>query len=119
VLADTTNPSGGFSTADYQRFAARFDTLVYPLDVTNFGAPADIDKNSKVVLLFTGAVNALTPPKSTSYVGGFFFGRDLFPTDSTAEFGEGCAGSNYAEMFYLLTPDPTGSINNNPPSWTA
>jgi hypothetical protein len=28
VLADTLNPSGGFSTADYQRFAVRFDTLV-------------------------------------------------------------------------------------------
>jgi hypothetical protein len=114
VLADTTNPSGGFTAAQYQRFAARFDTLVYPLDVTNFGAPTDIDKNSKVILLFTGAVNALTPPKSSSYVGGFFFGRDLFPTDTTPEFGPGCAGSNYGEMFYLLAPDPTGAINNNP-----
>ena len=39
VLADTANPTGGFTTADYQRFAARFDTLVYPLDVNNFGGP--------------------------------------------------------------------------------
>jgi hypothetical protein len=113
VLADTTNPSGGFTSAQYQRFAARFDTLVYPLDVTNFGAPTDIDKNSKIILLFTGAVNALTPPKSSSYVGGFFFGRDLFPTADTAEL-PGCQGSNFGEMFYLLAPDPTGSINDNP-----
>jgi hypothetical protein len=112
ILSDTLNPSGGFTTADFQRFAARFDTLVYPLDVTNFGTPADIDQNKKIVLLFTTAVNALTPPQSESYVAGFFFDRDLFPTTDSPEL-QGCAGSNYSEMFYLLAPDPTGSINGN------
>ena len=112
VLSDTLNPAGGFTTADFQRFAARFDTLVYPVDVTNFGAPADIDNNQKVVLLFTSAVNALTPPNSASYVAGFFFDRDLFPVADTPQF-QGCAGSNYSEMFYLLAPDPTGLINGN------
>jgi len=112
VVADTLNPTGGFTTADYQRFAARFDTLVYPLDVGNFGQPTDIDNNSKIILFFTAAVNALTPANSSSYVGGFFFGRDLFPTTDT-QTAQGCAGSNVAEMFYLLAPDPTGQINGN------
>ena len=112
VLSDTLNPSGGFSTADYQRFAARFDTLVYPIDVANFGAPADIDKNGKVVLLFTTAVNALTPTNSNSYVGGFFYNRDLFPIADALPL-EGCPGSNYSELFYLLAPDPKGVINGN------
>jgi hypothetical protein len=112
VLADTQNPAGGFTTADYQRFAARFDTLVHPLDVTNFGAPADIDQNRKIVLLFTTAVNALTPRGSTSYVAGFFFNRDLFPKVDAGNL-DGCAGSNYSEMFYLLAPDPTGLVNGN------
>ena len=112
VLSDTQNPAGGFSTADYQRFAARFDTLVYPVDVANFGEPADIDQNKKIHLLFTTAVNELTPRNSTSYVGGFFFDRDLFPTSDTPEF-QGCKGSNYAELFYLLAPDPTGAVNGN------
>jgi hypothetical protein len=112
VLSDTLNPSGGFSTADYQRFATRFDTLVYPVDVANFGAPADIDKNGKIVLLFTAAVNALTPRNSSSYVGGFFYNRDLFPVTDALPL-EGCPGSNYAELFYLLAPDPNGVINGN------
>jgi hypothetical protein len=112
VLSDTLNPSGGFTSTDFQKFAARFDTLVYPLDVANFGTPADIDQNQKVILLFTTAVNALTPRNSTSYVGGFFFDRDLFPVVQTTDF-QGCAGSNYAELFYLLAPDPTGTINGN------
>ena len=113
IVSDTLTPPGGFSTADYQRFAARFDTLVYPIDIANFGTPADIDQNKKVVILFTTAVNALTPANSQSYVGGFFFDRDLFPVANTPEFGQGCAGSNYSEMFYLLAPDPAGAINGN------
>jgi hypothetical protein len=112
VLSDTLNPSGGFSTADFQRFAARFDTLVYPVDVANFGAPADVDKNGKIVLLFTSAVNALTPANSGSYVGGFFFNRDLFPVADAPPL-PGCKGSNFSELFYLLAPDPTGVINGN------
>jgi hypothetical protein len=112
VLADTTNPTGGFTAADYQRFATRFDTLVYPLDVGNFGQPTDIDNNGKIILFFTRAVNELTPANSSSYVGGFFFGRDLFPTTDT-QTAQGCPGSNVAEMFYLLAPDPTGQVNGN------
>lgn len=108
VLADTTNPSGGFTEADYQRFAARFDTLVYPLDVANFGAPSDIDKNGRVGIVFTKGVNELTAKNSSSFVGGFFYSRDLFPKDSTREFGAGCAGSNEGELFYMLAPDPLG-----------
>ena len=44
IVSDTLNPAGGFTTADFQRFAARFDTLVYPLDIANFGSPADMSK---------------------------------------------------------------------------
>ena len=112
VVADTLNPSGGFSAADYQRFAARFDTLVYPVDVANFGAPADFGIDGKILLFFTTAVNELTPRGSTSYVGGFFFDRDLFPVTSTPDL-QGCPGSNAGELFYLLTPDPTGTVNGN------
>jgi hypothetical protein len=112
VVADTLNPQGGFTTADYQRFGARFDTLVYPLDVSNFGAPAVFGAEGKILLFFTRAVNELTPKGSTSYVGGFFFDRDLFPITSTPD-AQGCPGSNVGELFYLLTPDPTGIVNGN------
>jgi hypothetical protein len=112
VAVDTLNPASGFTTADYNRFAANFDTLVYPVDVTNFGAPTDIDQNGHVVLLFTRAVNELTSANSEAYTGGFFFDRDLFPpTSSTPDFA--CVGSNFGEMFYLLAPDPSGTINGN------
>lgn len=112
VLADTLNPEGGFTAADYQRVSARFDTLVYPLDVGNFGAPSDIDGNGRVALIFTRIVNELTAANSSSFVGGFFNPRDLFPrTDPDPQ--SACASSNEGEMFYLLAPDPTGAVNGN------
>src|SRR5256714_7395126 len=112
VVADTANPTDGFTTADYQSFGAAFDTLVYPVDTVNFGGPTDVDKNQRVILFFTRAVNELTPPSVNYYVGGFFFSRDLFPTTQNNGVA-GCATSNFAEMFYMLAPDPAGIINGN------
>ena len=112
ILSDTLNPKPGFSTADFQRFAARFDTLVYPLDVAAFGEPTDIDKNGKIAIVFTRVVNELTPRGSLSYVGGLAFTRDLFPQAATART-QACPASNEGEYFYLMTPDPTGTINGN------
>jgi len=112
VVADTANPGGGFTTDDYRYFASGFDTLVYPIDTANFGVPTDKDGNQHVILFFTRAVNELTPPGQNFYVGGFFFNRDLFPI-TTAGSIEGCAASNFAELLYLLVPDPSGAVNQN------
>ena len=107
VVADTANPAGGFTDAEYQSFATTFDTLISPVDVQNFGQPSDIDKNGKTIIFFTKEVNKLTPRGSPGVVGGFFFERDLFPTTSTASL-QGCPASNYAEMYYSLVPDTGG-----------
>ena len=110
VLADVGNPSGGLTDAEYASFAAGFDTLVYPTVTAAFGEPRDVDGNSRVVIFYTRAVNELTPPGSGSYVGGFFHPRDLFPTRERDGLAA-CAASNFAEMMYMLVPDPTGSVN--------
>ena len=112
IVADSANPEGGFTDDDYQAFAIAFDTLVYPVNVENFGAPADIDENGRSLIFFTRAVNELTPAGDSSVVGGFFFGRDLLP-ERMAGGLPGCAGSNQAELFYLLVPDPAGIVNDN------
>ncbi|HEV2735642.1 MAG TPA: hypothetical protein VGV85_12430, partial [Longimicrobiaceae bacterium] len=106
VAEDVANPPGGFSAEEYRSVGVTFDTLIYPVDTRNFCAPADIDDNGRVIILYTRVVNALTPPNSESFVGGFFFGRDLVPRQS-------CATSNVGEIFYLLAPDPTGAVNGN------
>ena len=81
-------------------FGTAFDTLVFPLDTLNFGAPTDIDGNGRVAIFFTPEVNRLTV--GAGYVGGLQNSRDLFPLAQ-------CAGSNEGEMFYMPVPDPTSS----------
>ncbi len=112
VVADNENPAGGYTDAEYESIAATFDTLIYPMDTTAFGAPTNVGGVNKIILFYTRAVNALTPSNSNFTIGGFFFARDLYP--KTARNGlAACAGSNEAEMFYLLVPDANGTINNN------
>lgn len=106
VVADTLNPAGGFTDEEYREFARFFDEEAWPLVTGTFGTPTDIDRNGRVIIFFTVAVNDL-PANSRqaasngTFVGGFFYNRDLF---GRAE----CAGSNAAEIFYLMVPDPTG-----------
>ena len=106
VLADTANPAGGFTAEEYLAIGITMDTLVHPVDTDAFGAPDDIDGNGRVAMLFTKAVNALTPRGfAGGVVLGFFYGRDLLPREGS---GNDCAGSNVGELFYLLAPDPEG-----------
>lgn len=110
IVADTANPAGGFSDEDYRSIGVTFDTLVDPIDRAAFGAPSDIDNNGHVILFFTKAVNEKTSSGASSVVLGLFYSRDLYP--KTATPGP-CVGSNVAEMFYLLVPDPDGLVNGN------
>jgi hypothetical protein len=112
VLADEANPSGGLTDAEYASFAAAYDTLVHPAVTAAFGEAGDVDGNGRVVIFFTRAVNELTEAGSGEYVGGYFHSRDLFPTRARDGL-TACAGSNYAEMFYLLVPDPIGVVGGN------
>jgi hypothetical protein len=88
-----------------------FDNNTFVTDSSYFGNPTDIDGNGRVILLFTGEVNKLTPANSTgAFVGGYFFAGDYFP--KTGAVNQSCAESNNAEIMYLLSPDPTGKYGN-------
>jgi hypothetical protein len=53
VVADTLNPTGGYTDAEYASLGVTFDTLIDPLDRAAFGDPSDIDGNKRIVLFFT------------------------------------------------------------------
>jgi len=112
IFEDVTNPSGGFTAEEYQEIANSFDNLIWPVVTHNFGEPSDTDRNGRVIILYTRAVNEMTPAGSSSVFGGFYYGRDLYPKVANGRLGA-CAASNEAEMFYLLAPDPNGEVNNN------
>jgi len=111
IAVDSLAPAGGFTDADYASFAATFDTLIFPLDTAAYGAPADLDKNGRVLIFFTQAVNQLTPPGSGGYIGGFFFARDLFPDSTQNSLLEACPASNQGEMFYVPVVDANSLYN--------
>ena len=99
VFVDEDAPAGGLDAADFEEFAGRFDAVIHPEVTSHFGAPSDLDGNERVIVLFTPVVNSLTPRGASGFIGGFFFGNDLLPENT---------GSNQAEVFYALVPDPMG-----------
>jgi hypothetical protein len=100
IVVDSLAPAGGYTDVEMTNFGTTFDTLVFPLDTLNFGAPTDIDSNGRVAIFFTPEVNKLTI--GAGYVGGLQNSRDLYPLAQ-------CAGSNEGEMFYMPVPDLTSS----------
>ena len=109
ILSDMENPVGGFTDEEYRAIGATIDTLAHPVVTAAFGEPTDIDGNGKMVVLFTKAVNAITPRGSAGAVLGFFFARDLLPQSGATG---GCPGSNVGEMFYIMVPDPTAVVSD-------
>jgi hypothetical protein len=108
IVSDTSNPAGGFTTAQYDSIGLEFDTIGWGPVTTAFGEPTDLDGNSRVVMFYTRAVNELSPPASSVVTLGYFTGRDLFSSAPAS-----CPRSNEGEILYMLVPDPTGAVNSN------
>ena len=107
-------PTVLFPQTTLDSITAEFDNVTYPTDSSYYGKPTDIDNNGHVVMLYTGQINKLTPANTTGgFVGGFFFAGDIFPAaDQGGGAGSFCPESNEGEIFYLLSPDPTGRFGN-------
>ncbi|MDH3205080.1 MAG: IPT/TIG domain-containing protein [Gemmatimonadota bacterium] len=103
IFVDQAAPTGGFDITDLEALSDRFDSVIHPEVTAAYGGPSDLDANERVIILFTPAVNRLTSPGSPGFVGGFFFGNDLLT---------GTTGSNGAEVFYALVPDPAGEFGD-------
>ena len=102
IFEDNAAPGGGYNDTDLANVGALFDDFLYPIDTVAFGRESDVDGNGVVIVLLTHRVNALSPNCTTtgSVILGYFFGADLLPLTP------GNPGSNTAEIFYGLVPDP-------------
>jgi hypothetical protein len=100
IFLDDAAPIPGYTQADIDKVGSTFDKYLYPIDVTAYGSESDINGDGVVLVLLTDRVTKLTSCGG-SVVVGYFFARDLTP---------GIVGSNGAEIFYGLTPDPSCSI---------
>lgn len=66
-----------------------------------FGPIPDLDKNGKLMVLFTPGVNNLGA-SGGGLITGFFTANDLYPAISSN------AASNEGEILYVVVPDPKG-----------
>ena len=105
IFLDNAAPAGGYVDADLDRVRTLFDQYLYPIDTVAFGRESDVDGDAVVIVLLTQKVNALSPDCNSSgrIILGYFFGADLLPRSSANP------GSNEAEVFYGLVPDPNNS----------
>jgi hypothetical protein len=106
IFVDNQAPAD-FTPQQYDSLGVMFDQDLYEVDTRAFGAESDIDANGVVIILFTAAVNRLTPRAScaSSIITGYFFGVDIDP------LFQHDARSNRGEAFYAMTPDPQGSVS--------
>lgn len=111
LVLDGKNPPGGFvqggSTGNLDSLANRL-TILTPTLKAHFGTPTDLDNNGRIIVFYTSYVNSLSPPASSVVYDGLFEPRDLYSSAPGS-----CPLSNEGEYFYMLVPDPTGSINSN------
>ena len=105
IYLDDAAPSGGYTQADLDDVRQLFDQFLYGIDTMAFGRESDIDGNGVVDVLLTQRVNQLSPNCNTTrrVILGYFFGADLLPRSAMNP------GSNEAEVFYGLVPDPSNS----------
>ena len=114
IAQDIASPPGGFSATDYTEIATEFESLVYPTDTVYFGHESDRNSDGRVTILYTPEVNRATSSGQSSFVAGFFWPGDLVKMTEYASLGIECPQTNEQEIFYMLVPDPNGTINSNP-----
>jgi hypothetical protein len=105
--------NSGFTAADYVEMLAALEDVVYPVNTSYFGEPADIDGNERIIVLVTEETNKLSGPSGLTFIAGFFVPSDLSdsgdPEGGGTSAGGVCATSNEAEILYLIAPDPSGT----------
>jgi hypothetical protein len=99
------NAPDTLTPAAFEEFGTLFDQELYEVATRAFGSESDIDENGLVLILMTPVVNQLTPQSEceSSIITGFFFAIDVDPA-----FRNDQNRSNQGEVFYALTPDPSG-----------
>jgi hypothetical protein len=113
IAQDVSAPGGGFTQQDFTDIAAEWENLILPTDTLYFGGVSDRNQDGHVTILYTSEVNRATDPGASGFIAGFFWGGDLVKKTEYAQVNRTCPQTNEEEIFYLLVPDPTGSINNN------
>lgn len=100
VYVDTTVPSTSLSESDIETLCGQFEYAV-ALEESVLGEPSDVNGDGHVITLITRAVNRLGA-SGGGIITGYWYAADTSPRTSSN------VTSNYAEIIYILAPDPDG-----------
>jgi hypothetical protein len=113
IVQDIAAPSPGLTNTDFGEIGAEFESLIYPTDTLYFGRESDRNADGRVTILYTPEVNRATAAGAAGFVAGFFWPGDLVKKTEYQQIGITCPQTNEQEIFYMLVPDPAGTINGN------
>lgn len=88
------------TSTDLGMLCDQFDAT-FNRQIELFGGIPDVDKNGKLMVLFTPGVNNLGA-SGGGIITGFFSASDLYPATSSNP------ASNEGEILYIVVPDPQG-----------
>jgi hypothetical protein len=103
IFLDDAAPTPSYTQSDIDHIGGMFDNHLYPADTAAYGSESDVNGDGLVLVLLSDRVTKLAGCSGNEIVVGFFFARDLIPN---------VVGSNNAEIFYGLTPDPSCSVSS-------
>ncbi|TGL41582.1 peptidase MA family protein [Leptospira perdikensis] len=96
-----------FVNYDLVKFARDFDTITYPILISTFGAPSDVDGDGKVKILVMDIRDGATA--NSAYVAGYYDPVNYFPDNIFSR-----VRSNYAEVLYLDGKELIAAVNYDP-----
>ncbi|MCZ0933753.1 MAG: hypothetical protein OXJ54_01080 [Gemmatimonadetes bacterium] len=113
LVEDVAAPAGGPTEEEWLALAGELDATVLPAVTSYFGPPEDIDRNGRIVVLFTPDVNRLGDGEAG--VSGFSLPQDLAASgrgDGELSDPDGgiCPASNEAEIVYSASADPEATL---------
>lgn len=101
VIYEDVEAANSVPQSDIENVLRLLDDPIFPTNLAVYGTASDLDRNERVVVLLTPAVNRLTQPGENSFINGYFDSCDLV---NVAE----CPDTNSGEVMYSVVPDPTG-----------
>jgi hypothetical protein len=101
-VEDVENPSGGFTSSDFETLSLEFDNRIHDEVTAHFGEPTDLDGNDRIVIVVTRKVNEMSANTLGFVVAADF--ADLLDVQ--------CPGANGGEFYYARAPDPDGTIQD-------
>lgn len=100
--------------AQAELIGKEFDSKVYSLITTNFGAAPNVDNDGKIAILCFDITEDNYQNAGDPYIAGFFYGGDLYNNDQLQLKNSNEMEIFYADTYPTMIKDPQNPVYNDP-----